>query len=1120
MSSSDVTGDSETEKYQKTWYDDIDTTDGPMPGWTAGFESRYPEDKEGTHDADALFPLASWINELYDLRVIQGKEEEALKRFKNEYENFFDKDFLLCYYLITEMLLMIDSRVKNMMLATWGKKKWDSTQKKYVKTDNYIWYPIFYDMDTMLGLDNVGKPNKFWYDEDLSEKGDQVFNGQCVLWNFVRDALSTELTKEFSLLESSGIHPFTADTILPYFNQNQSDVANEMIYNEDAEYKYTRPYRTGWTNDKTGDQISAGSANYLYAEQGNRSMAREYFVNNRVKYLRGKRKSDNFKNSDRIKFRVTNFDKPAEGESFTSEMEKIYASIAEVPSNGEYTIEAFKPGYIGIKMGANLDPVVKKYTNTTTTNNFSIDSSLATGTECQLLGMSNVSDLGDLSDKYIYNFIAEINDGDNRLKKLKLGNHFQHYYNPMWKNDDGLSLAGYNYLEDFNMENCSTYTKSLSFTDCPQIKRIVITGNNCSTLVLPANGVLEELRLPTTVRSISIDSHSTLTDGSNEYGEPGFTIGYFDYDTNKYVNDFSKIDVLNINNTPGINTYDIVKVALENNLDKYSLQGVNWTAIETDDFEIENGEIVGIKVLDGLINKSPYGEITVAESLTGSLVVDVTASGNYTIDEFVMYQKYHKIFPDLDITYKSSGLKPASFIKFYSSETVVGDPQYSVLTNGTENLAFLTSINGPNGTILSTPLKPQTNDTVYEFSGFWKVAEAAINSGMTVGDLISQDDFANYTPTGAVSFVATYNSSKREYYITLYDDDGSTKLLDKAVLYWNDDIGTSLDGNGRLTYNYKDYSDENNPYIQYQFTGWRSAADYAAGANTPTWESLKGKAVTSDFIAYATYSLKDVRQNSLKREFFEDNLKNGVLTLKSKYINLLQGIINIPAVAGATSIKGFGSSEGGAAITGVIFESGSSYTTIGYDAFYKCTKLTSIDLPSTVTILDTNAFNKCTNLVDIDISNITVFKDSCFYQCSNLACTELNENTTTFGLSSFFECKNLQISKLPLKVSIVPGSCFYGCSKITINNFGDEEGSALTELGSHAFHSAGSSVSKMIVGRGVTTILISCFQNFGKQSSVEEFAYFRNSDDAYSNNYTNMGFVKIPIYSYQDEWVD
>ena len=58
--------------------------------------------------------------------------DEANARFKNEYLAYFNKDFLLFYYIVTETLLMADSRVKNMMIATWGKE------------DKYYYYPLTY----------------------------------------------------------------------------------------------------------------------------------------------------------------------------------------------------------------------------------------------------------------------------------------------------------------------------------------------------------------------------------------------------------------------------------------------------------------------------------------------------------------------------------------------------------------------------------------------------------------------------------------------------------------------------------------------------------------------------------------------------------------------------------------------------------------------------------------------------------------------------------------------------------------------------------------------------------------------------------------------------------------
>jgi hypothetical protein len=58
----------EAERYYDTWYSERENEDKEIvPGWCIGFESRHPEDKKGLHDADVLWPLASWLNELYTI---------------------------------------------------------------------------------------------------------------------------------------------------------------------------------------------------------------------------------------------------------------------------------------------------------------------------------------------------------------------------------------------------------------------------------------------------------------------------------------------------------------------------------------------------------------------------------------------------------------------------------------------------------------------------------------------------------------------------------------------------------------------------------------------------------------------------------------------------------------------------------------------------------------------------------------------------------------------------------------------------------------------------------------------------------------------------------------------
>jgi hypothetical protein len=53
--------------------------------------------------------LCNWVNSTKD----------DLNKFKTEFDQHFDFNFTCFYYILTHVLLMIDSRAKNMMIATW-----------------------------------------------------------------------------------------------------------------------------------------------------------------------------------------------------------------------------------------------------------------------------------------------------------------------------------------------------------------------------------------------------------------------------------------------------------------------------------------------------------------------------------------------------------------------------------------------------------------------------------------------------------------------------------------------------------------------------------------------------------------------------------------------------------------------------------------------------------------------------------------------------------------------------------------------------------------------------------------------------------------------------------------
>ena len=583
--------------YEETWYNTFEykEPDGTLvrkSGWRAGFESRYPEDVEDAHGADTFYPLANWLNDLHYKRnglggyTGQANETEALELFAKDYWKYLDKDFLMAYYIITEALLMTDSRVKNMMIATWG-PEWRFLMKdgsiakigkdgKKPSADNikesyfgYIYYPIFYDMDTMLGLNNEGRVTFNYYAEDTDPT---VFNGGDVLWNFVRDALPFEVNSAYSHLENSGLH---APEIIPYFNDNQANMANEAFYNGDADYKYITPARNGYDDLLNNEHIPAGAAPYLYALQGDRSLHREAFINNRMAFLRGKYVSAKFLAGDYVGFRW--YTPVSNGGDLTSE-DKYSTSAYFVEPDGKFTFTGLKTGYAGVQQGKNGKIYAHRFAPNSQLT-FEVPTSTNTNnTESFLLGLSTLSDLGDLSNKYLGKFV--ISSTTNRLRKITLGNPHRYYYNKNWGSGSEQIIINSPTLEEFNLQNCSTYNRTIDFRDNPVIKKILMTGSSVKTVYFPENGVITELRLPNTFDTFNIIGHTSLT---NE----NFSIGTYSYgpdnliggEGGKYVNNFSSLKYLQVVNTP-IDTYDVLNGAQQ--LVSYDLQNINWNITSAD----------------------------------------------------------------------------------------------------------------------------------------------------------------------------------------------------------------------------------------------------------------------------------------------------------------------------------------------------------------------------------------------------------------------------------------------------------------------------------------------------------------------------------------------------------
>ena len=173
-----------------------------------------------------------------------------------------------------------------------------------------------------------------------------------------------------------------------------------------------------------------------------------------------------------------------------------------------------------------------------------------------------------------------------------------------------------------------------------------------------------------------------------------------------------------------------------------------------------------------------------------------------------------------------------------------------------------------------------------------------------------------------------------------------------------------------------------------------------------------------------------------------------------------------------------------------------SVTSIGDNAFYKCTGLTSITIPNSVTSIGSSAFYGCTGLTSITIPNSVtsigsgafestvwynnqpdgvvyagkvlykykgtmpsntsiIIKDGtlsianiAFYNCSALTSITIPNSVTSIGSYAFQSCTGLTSITIPNSVTSIGNDAFNGCTGLTSVVIGN----SVTSIGEWAFY--------------------------------------------------------------------
>ena len=144
----------------------------------------------------------------------------------------------------------------------------------------------------------------------------------------------------------------------------------------------------------------------------------------------------------------------------------------------------------------------------------------------------------------------------------------------------------------------------------------------------------------------------------------------------------------------------------------------------------------------------------------------------------------------------------------------------------------------------------------------------------------------------------------------------------------------------------------------------------------------------------------------------------------------------------------------------------SGVTSIGDKAFRGCSRLTSLTIPSSVTSIGDWAFGYCSELTSLTIpSGVTSIGNYTFYGCSGLTSLTLPSSVTSIGNDAFTGCSGLTSLTLPSGVTSIGNDTFYGCSGLTSLTLP----SSVTSIGDWAFGYC-SELTSLTLPSGVTSI--------------------------------------------------
>lgn len=372
--------------------------------------------------------------------------------FRETISEHFNKEFLFRYFLNVLFIGAVDSLGKNMKIFT---------------VDGKVWYPQFYDLDTVLGIDNSGY---LTIQPDVEIESGSYNTSNSNLWSKVWNYFNTELKEEWAKMRQDR---FTLDNLMEYiYNQQIAQIPAKM-YNDDAQVKY----------------LEFGSL-YTYCCHGNKEHQIRRWLRERIAYV-----------DSMLGY-------------FTSQDDQVTIRMNK-SGTVSFSVTTYIPLYFSVKWSNATGGTQTIKMKRGETKEFSYNSTTSTDQEVIIYHAQYIKDLSNLSNLNPSSCILA-----NALKLTNVEIHSPLLYN--------VNVTNNKYLRNINLRNCTalgTVTatgSSLDLSKCKYLQHCDIYNTNLTEVQLGSEGgSLLDIFYPKSVQTIQLIKQRLLHTIGLPYGNNG-----------------------------------------------------------------------------------------------------------------------------------------------------------------------------------------------------------------------------------------------------------------------------------------------------------------------------------------------------------------------------------------------------------------------------------------------------------------------------------------------------------------------------------------------------------------------------------------------------------------------